>query len=59
MRGQMLKALKSHAKASINLHKANKEIYLAHPGRNGEHSVLLEAVQTELDKMSVHSDRLE
>lgn len=55
----MLKALQSHAKASIELHKANNEIYLANPGGIDEHSDILEAVQTELDKMSVHSDRLE
>ena len=59
MRGQMLKALQSHAKASIELHKANNEIYLANSGGTGEHLDILEAVQTELDKMSVHSDRLE
>ena len=59
MRGQMLKALQSHVKASIELHKAINKIYLANPGGIGEHSDILEAVQTELDKMSVHSDRLE
>ncbi len=59
MRGQMLRALRSHAKASIELHKANNEINLANPGGIGEHSEILEGVQTELDKMSVHSNRLE
>ena len=59
MKGQMPKALQSHAKASIELHKANNEIYMANPGGIGEHSDILEAVQTDLDKMSVHSDRLE
>ena len=57
MRGQMLKALQSHVKASIELHKAINKIYLANLGGIGEHSDILEAVQTELDKMSVHSDR--
>ena len=59
MRGQMLKALQSHAKANIELHKANIEIYLRNPVGVGEHSDVLEAVQAELDKLTVHSDRLD
>ena len=44
MRGQMLKVLQSHAKANIELHKTNIEIYLRHPVGVGEHSDFLEAV---------------
>lgn len=59
MRGQMLKTLQTHATASIGLHKANIKLYLSNPAGIGERSDILQVVQTELDKMSVHSARLE
>jgi len=59
MRGQMLRALQNHAKANIELHTANIEIYLRNPVGVGEHSDVMEAVQAELDKLTVHADRLD
>jgi len=44
---------------NIGLHKTNIEIYLKNPAGIGEHSDVLEAVQSEFDKMAVHQDRLE
>jgi len=52
-------ALRAHAEGNLQLHKANIQVYLSNPAGIGEHSDMLEAIQGELDKMSVHSDRLE
>jgi len=59
MKDTITNALRAHAEGNMQLHKANIEVYLANPAGIGEHSDILEAVQGELDKMSVHSDRLE
>ena len=58
MKEAMLNALKTHAIGNIELHKTNIEIYLSNPAGIGEHSVILEAVQAEMDKIAVHADRL-
>ena len=58
MKEIILKALSDHAKGSINLHRANIEVYLDNPAGIGEHSDIMEAIQGELDKMAVHADRL-
>ena len=55
----ILGALHAHAMGNIGLHKTNIQIYLKNPAGIGEHSDVLEAVQSELDKMAVHQDRLE
>ena len=52
-------ALRAHAEGNLQLHKANIQVYLSNPAGIGEHSDILEAIQGELDKISVHSDRLE
>ena len=52
-------ALRAHAEGNPQLNKANIQVYLLNPAGIGEHSDILEAIQGELDKMSVHSDRLE
>ena len=59
MMSKILHALRTHAVGNIGLHKANIEIYLKNPAGIGEHSDILEAVQSEFDKMAVHQDRLE
>ena len=58
MKKQMIQALSNHAIANIHLHKTNIDIYFANPAGIGEHSDILEAVQSELDKIAVHEDRL-
>ena len=58
MKGQMIQALKNHAIANIHLHKTNIDIYFANPAGIGEHSDIMEAVQSELDKIAVQEDRL-
>ena len=52
-------ALRAHAKGNLQLHKANIQVFLSNPTGVGEHSDILEAIQGELHKISVHSDRLE
>ena len=52
-------ALRAHAEGNLQLYKANIQVYLSNPAGIGEHSDILEAIQGELDKMSVPPDRLE
>ena len=59
MKEKMLNALRMHAKANVELHLTNIEVYLKNPAGIGEHSDILEAIQCEMDKMSVHEDRLD
>jgi len=59
MKDRIIKSLKAHAEGNVQLHHANIMVYLANPAGIGEHSDILEAIQSELDKMAVHSDRLE
>ena len=55
----ILNALHAHALGNIGIHKINIQIYMDNPVGVGEHSDVLEAIQTELDRMAVHQDRLE
>ena len=55
----ILQALTHHAQANIELHVTNISIYLTNPAGIGEHSDILEAIQSEMDKIAVHKDRLE
>ena len=59
MKEKMLSALRMHAKANVELHLTNIEVYLKNPAGIGEHSDILEAIQGEMDKMAVHEDRLD
>jgi hypothetical protein len=59
MRERMLEVLRSHAEANINLHVMNIETYLKNPAGIGEHSDIMEAIQGELDKIAMHSDRMD
>ena len=59
MKQEMIDVLREHAKANINLHKANINVYLKNPSGIGEHSDIMEAMQAELDKMAMHEDRLD
>jgi hypothetical protein len=59
LRDEMLKAATNHADSEIQLHKANIEVYLTNPAGIGEHSDVIEAIQSELDKMASAHDRKE
>ena len=56
---KILQALSHHAQANIELHVTNISIYLTNPAGIGGHSDILEAIQSEMDKIAVHKDRLE
>lgn len=59
MRNEMIQALIENAKGNIALHKMNVEVYLANPAGIGEHSDVMEAVQSELAKIAEYHDQLE
>jgi len=56
---KLLAALRLHAVGNVNLHKTNIAVYLNNPAGIGEHSDIMEAVQSELDKMAQHQDRID
>jgi hypothetical protein len=59
LKEQMLKALRMHAEAEIELHKTNVEVYMQKVVGIGEHSDIIETIQKELDAMAAAEDRLE
>ena len=59
MRKEMLEATRQHAIAHINKHKMNVEIYLTNPVGVGEHSDIMDAIETELEEMAKYNDHLE
>lgn len=59
MRDKMITAARAHAEGELALHTANVEVYLANPAGIGEHPDVMEALQSELDKMAHAYDRLE
>ena len=59
MRDQMIKALLAHAQGDIEKHKANVEIYLTNPAGIGEHSDIMDAVETELNMIAKYQDQID
>ena len=59
MREQLIKALLAHAQGDIAKHKANIEVYLANPVGIGEHSNIVEAIETELDMIAKYQDQID
>ena len=59
MKNAIIDALVKHAEGEIALHKANIMVYLTNPAGIGEHSDVLEAIQSELDKIAHHQDRID
>jgi len=59
MRLELLKAAKMHAEAHIEKHRLNIEVYLTNPVGIGEHSDIMEAIETELEEMAKYEDHLE
>ncbi len=58
MKTKMLIALKAYALGQIELHKMNVEVYLENPVGIGEHSDVLEAIQSQLGKIAEWEDQL-
>lgn len=59
MRLELLKAAKMHAEAHVEKHRLNVEVYLTNPAGIGEHSDIMEAIETELEEMAKYEDHLE
>lgn len=59
MREDILKAAKKHAESHIEKHRINVEVYLTNPVGVGEHSDIMEAIETELEEMAKYHDHLE
>ena len=59
MRDQILKALNQHALGNIEKHRMNVEVYLTNPAGIGEHPSVLEAIEVELNAISVYRDQLD
>ena len=57
MRDQLIKALLAHAQGDIQKHVANVEVYLTNPAGIGEHSNIVEAIETELDMIANNEHR--
>ena len=58
MRETLVDAALSSARGNLKRHKANVEVYLQTVGI-GEHSDILEAIETELDAMSKYEERIQ
>ena len=59
LRDQMINAAMLHAKAELELHKTNIEVYMQKVVGIGEHSDIMETIQKELDSMAAAQDRIE
>jgi hypothetical protein len=59
LREQLLEAFVSHAQGHIAKHRANVEVYLANPAGIGEHSDIIEAIETEVKQIAEYDDMLE
>ena len=59
MEETIMNALRAHAEGNLQLHKANIQVYLSNSTGVGEQSDILDAIQGELHKISVHSEGLE
>ena len=59
MKEQLIKAARMHAEGELERAKTNILVYMNQSVGIGEHSDIVEAIQEELDKMSMAHDRIE
>lgn len=59
MREKLLKATLKHAEGHIAKHVANIEVYLNQPVGIGEHSDIVEAIETELEQIAKYQDQVD
>ena len=59
LREQMINATRQHAKAHIEKHRMNVEIYLTNPVGVGEHSEVMEEIEKQLDEMARYQDHID
>ena len=58
MREKLVAALLAHAQGDIQKHKMNVEVYLNNPVGIGEHSDIMEAIETELNMIAKYEDQV-
>ena len=56
---KMVEAMIEHAKGHIAKHKANVEVYFHKAAGVGEHPDILEAIEKELNIISMYHDQIE
>ena len=54
----MVAALLAHAQGDIQKHKMNVEVYLNNPVGIGEHSDIMEAIETEFNMIAKYEDQV-
>ena len=59
MKDQLIKASRMHAEGELERAKTNIMVYMNQSVGIGEHSDIVEAIQEELDKMAMATDRIE
>ena len=59
MKEQLVKAARMHAEGELERAKTNIMVYMNHSVGIGEHSDIVEAIQEELDRMAMATDRIE
>ena len=59
MKEQLVKAARMHAEGELERAKTNIMVYMNHSVGIGENSDIVEAIQEELDKMAMATDRIE
>lgn len=59
MREQIIKSLLVHAEGQIAKHKANVEIYLAHPVGIGEHGDVMATIEQEINTMAQYQEQID
>ncbi len=59
IKNHILEGLLANAKGEIQKAKANILVYLDNPAGIGEHSDILGAIQTELDKICTNEERID
>ena len=59
MQEQLVKAARMHAEGELERAKTNIMVYMNQSVGIGEHSDIVEAIQTELDTMATANDRIE
>lgn len=59
LRNDLLAAFVAHAQGHIEKHRVNVEVYLSNPAGIGEHSDIMEAIETEVKQIAEYEDMLE
>ena len=59
MRSLLLKSFATYLEGKIEYHRANIEVYLHNPAGIGEHPDIMEAIESEMRKLTEYQDMLE